>query len=1252
MVVCASLGKGGLDKGKGEMTQRISAFAGLFVLTAFGLVAQSLTSITGTVTDLTGAVVPGAKIQLVDKATNAQREAQSDAEGRYLFAQVNPGLYRLLAKKDGFADVSVQDIRLLVNTPATLNLQFEKVGSVNQVIEVNASAVQLNTVDATLGNSFGTKPIVQLPLEGRRADRLLSLQPGISYIGDSDAVNGGAVDATDRNGVVNGGRSDQSNITLDGVDINNQQSRDPFQGALRVTLDSVQEFRVTTTNANADSSRGSGAQITLVTRAGSNEFHGAAYEYLRNKAANANTFFNNSAGLKTPKLNRNIFGGRLGGRIIKDKLFFFANYEGQRDRLEQSVTRTVPRQSLRDGIVSYQNAEGAVVQVPPAQLLTLLPDARSINQAALNVLKGYPAPNDFSLGDGFNTAGFRFNSPLSRTYDTYVARLDYKPNFKHNVFVRGQLQRDVENGAPQFPGLAPNFQDVNRSRGIAIGWDYTVSANLFSSFRYGYTRQIVLTEGIGTYAYTTFRGLSDPVGGTLPFQRRSPTSNINQDFTWNKGKHTVQFGGTYRNYANDRVSFGNSFFGIGINSSWMTGSGNILSAPLAVATLPASQRIAAGSRTAFHDGVAAVLGLVTQVNSRYNYLPQPDGSIKVQAPGEGVARKFVGEESELYIQDAWKVKRNLTVTAGLRYMYWPAVYEANGVQTSPNIPLSEFFDKRVAAASQGKSGLDAVGYISFNLANKGGRPLYDNIKNWSPRVSLAYSPEGDSALSKFFFGGKGKSVVRAGWGMYYDVFGAGLIRSVDASSLGLSTNIQNSSGRLTLAETPRFTNLFTVPASLVTPAPPASFPVEQPRNAFQITNGLDDRLRAPYVMRFNLSLTREIGNGFTISAAYVASEGRRTLTSEDMATPLNIVDPASGVDLYTAATQLTRLIQANTATANVPRIPYWENMFPGAAGAGLSATQRVYNTYRDNFPDATAALESMDRFQDPSVSRLGRFAYYHPQYSYLRALRSVGSTTYHSMQWTLRKQFRNGDQMDFNWTWAHSLDLGSVAENNAPTENRGIIISPYNRSQMKASSDFDQRHSFNANGFYGLPFGKGKKFGNGLSGAANQLIGGWQLGGIYRASTGLPMSVGHNRTWPTNYNITGWATQVGTFQDGTNKNAPSPISTTRNSGPNIFQNPEAAFKAFGFTMPGEIGNRNNVRGDGLFNIDLSLNKRFDLPFEGHSMQFRWEVFNATNSVRFDVRGANINLGQPGAFGRYSSTLVPSRVMQFGLRYEF
>jgi hypothetical protein len=187
-------------------------------------------------------------------------------------------------------------------------------------------------------------------------------------------------------------------------------------------------------------------------------------------------------------------------------------------------------------------------------------------------LQTYPLPNDFSVGDGFNTGGFRFNSPLTRDYDTYIAKLDYVMNTNHRFFARGQVQRDIENGAPQFPGRAPNFKDIDKSRGFAFGWDATLKSNLLSSTRYGYTRQIVLTEGIGTYSYTTFRGLSDPVGGDLPFIRKSPTQHLTQDFTWLKGNHTFQFGGNYRFYTNDRISFANSFFGVNINSSWMTGS--------------------------------------------------------------------------------------------------------------------------------------------------------------------------------------------------------------------------------------------------------------------------------------------------------------------------------------------------------------------------------------------------------------------------------------------------------------------------------------------------------------------------------------------------------------------------------------------------------------------------------------------------------------------------------------------------------
>jgi hypothetical protein len=1240
------------------------ATAFLFSWLAMPTLAQTLTSLTGTVSDPTGAIVPNAAIAIISIATNQSREVQSDNQGVYTFAQVIPGEYKLLAKKAGFADVSIQGIRLLVSTPSTVNITFEAVGTTATMIEVSAEAVSVNTTDATLGNAFGTKPILQLPFEGRNVAKILSLQAGVSWVGDSDTVNGGVSTATDRGGVVNGGRSDQSNITLDGIDVNDQQSRAAFTSVLRVTLDSVQEFRVTTTNANADASRGSGAQVSLVTKSGTNEIHGSAYWYVRNREFNANTFFNNLSGLSTPKLNRNIGGASLGGPVIKNKLFLFGNYEGRRDRFEQSVLRVVPTDTLRQGIASYVARAGNIVQVSPEELASKLSYAPGVNRAALQLFRtAYPSPNDRTAGDGINYSGFRFNAPLNNKYDTYVARLDYVVNDKNTLFVRGQLQDDIENGSPQFPGLAPNYQDLTNSKGIALGWNSTLSTNLISTTRYGLTRQSVETAGIGQYELVTWRVLANPVGLDRSFRRVSPTHHLTQDFTWLKGGHTFQMGGSYRQFSNDRLSYGNSYFGVSSNSSWLSGSGNILSAPWT--TGPDNVNINPGGRTQFNDAISMVFGLVTQVTSNYNYLPQ-NGQVTALARGQGAPRNFVGTESEIYLQDTWRINRQLTLTGGVRYMYWPAIYEKNGAQTSPSIPLSDWFDRRVANANAGLAGQTGLDPISYNLASaSGGRPFYDNLHNWSPRLAIAWSPDFKGGLGQMLFGAPGKSVFRMGWGMYYDVFGAGLARAYDASSLGLSTSIQNSSGRLTLADTPRYTGNFDIPPSLITPAPPASFPVTQP-NVFQINNSLDDKLRAPYVMRWNVSFQREIKDGWTLTLAYVASEARRTMTSEDLATPLNIRDPQSGQTWYEAARLAINSMKINNKLEiqrpltdaelrAVPAIPFFENMYPGLAGGGLTATQGAVQLFQDEtHPDGTYWLELTDRFSSPSASRLGPFAFYSRQYSYLRAIRSVGFSSYHSMQTSVRKQFRNGDQFDFNWTWAHSFDMGSVSENQQSVTDglRGIIISPYNRSQMRAQSDFDQRHVWNANYLYNLPFGRGSRYLSSAGKMANLVVGGWQLAGLYRHTTGLPVSVGHNRTWPTNYNITGWATTIGTFQDGTNKNAP-PSVTGGTSGANIFQDPKTAIQSFGFTYPGEIGQRNNIRGDGVFNVDMSLAKNFLMPYnEGHRMQFRWEVFNVFNTVRFDPQNINLSLGNLTTFGRYQGTLQPSRVMQLSLRYDF
>lgn len=1202
----------------------------LLVLFSFSALAQT-TSLTGTVSDPSGSVIAGASVDLESIETGAKRNSVTNSGGVYTFAQLAPGTYRLTVKNQGFAAKQFNEVRLLVNQPSTLNVILE-VGAVTETVSVEAAATQINTVDASLGNAFSTKPILQLPFEARNVVGLLTLQPGVTFNGDIDDY---------RSGSVNGGRSDQANVTLDGVDVNNQQTRAAFTSVLRVTLDSVQEFRVTTTNGGADQGRTSGAQVSLVTRSGSNEIHGALYYFLRNKATNANSFFNNLSGLPLAKLNRNIYGGRIGGAVIKNRLFYFANYEGRQDRSQSSVLRLVPSANMRNGTISYLTSAGAVTTLTGADLANRLDPLRiGPNAESLRVLRTYPLPNDFTQGDGINIAGYRFNAPIRLRQNTYIAKFDYRIDEagNHNAFIRGNLQNDNDTAAPQFPGQAPNDTNLENSKGLAVGLTSVLRPNLVNNFRYGFTRQGLENTGVSRVTQVAFRGLSDPFGLNRSFTRITPVHNWTDDITWTKGKHTIQAGANFRTIRNRRINYGNSFSTASTNASWLTGSGSPLNTPFA--------DMRSTFRVAWRDAAMAVLGLVSQGNAQYNYLL--DGSVQPQ--GAPVLRQFNAEEYEFYGQDTWKIKRNVTITLGLRYSLMPPIYEANGFQTSSIQPLGDWYNDRLAYANAGlpQSRVTPIEYVLADSAQ--GRDLYPfHKKNFAPRFSIAWSPEGDSGFGRAFFGAPGQTVIRAGFGVFYDLFGSGLITSQDASALGLSTNIANPAGALNLSTAPRLTNLNTIPSQLLIAAPRGGFPQRQP-NVFQITNGLDDNLLPPYTMNMNLSYGREFNNGLFIQASYVGRLSRRTMVSEDIAQPTNLIDPASGIDYFTAAKYLANLVNSNTAVANVRPNAFWENIFPGLARPGISATQGAYEVYRAYAPDYTSALYDIDLACDPSCSRFGPYALYNAQYSYLRTLRSIGFGNYNAGQLTVRKRWRNGDQVDFNYTYSKAIDYSSRTES-GQNQTNAVIINTWARRQFRAVADFDTTHIFNANGVYNLPFGKGRRFGSGAGRVADAIIGGWQLSGLWRQSSGFPTSVGNGRFWPTNWNITGYATQTGPVEIGTTKNAPAP-TTGSTSGPNIFPDPSKAIDAYDYTLPGEVGLRNSVRGDGAFNIDASLAKSFRLWSETSALQLRWEVFNVTNSVRFDPLTVSLNLGNIGTFGKYTQTLGNPRIMQFGARIDF
>ena len=276
---------------------------------------------------------------------------------------------------------------------------------------------------------------------------------------------------------------------------------------------------------------------------------------------------------------------------------------------------------------------------------------------------------------------------------------------------------------------------------------------------------------------------------------------------------------------------------------------------------------------------------------------------------------------------------------------------------------------------------------------------------------------------------------------------------------------------------------------------------------------------------------------------------------------------------------------------------------------------------------------------------------FNAQYASLFAYRSLGKGNYHAMQWVVRKKFSSGLQFDLNYTWAKSIDLTSSAESDFGAGSYSVLLNPYNTKLNRAVSDFDVRHALSGFLVYQLPFGRGKMFGKTVNKVADAFIGGWQLGSIYNITTGLPRSVGNSGSWPTNWSYSGFAMQIAPVAaGGAFLNSVAPNKT---SGPNIFSNPKAARDGFDYSYAGEVGQRNGIRGDGFMTIDMSLSKTFLMPYsEHHALQFRWEVFNVPNSVRFDINSASLDVGNTGTFGKYTSSLTQPRVMQFGLRYQF
>jgi hypothetical protein len=1239
---------------------------------AFSQIAT--TSLRGTIKDPSGAVVPEAKVTLVDKATGKVLSAVSGSTGYYDLEQIPPATYTITVSAPGFGDQS-KIAELLVNQPATVDFTLT-VQSSTVTVDVSAEAQTLNTTDASLGNSADNSLIQALPSETRNVPDLLSLQPGVLYLpttGDS------------RSGSVNGVRSDQGNVTIDGVDDNDQVNGYAFFGVLRETQDSVEEFRVTTANPNADQGRSAGAQASLVTKSGTNRFHGAAYEYNRPTITVANDWFNKQSEVRAgepnvpEKLIRNIFGGEVGGPIKKDKLFFFGNYEGTREAENVEVIQTVPTAAYDAGELSYQGdtASGSLVNVTlsPAQVKALDAGCKVCNSKtypypagadpnALGFFKSMPASNGFLEGDTLNEGSFAFSSPNPQTLNTSILRLDYTPNDKHRIFARGGLQKDTNIGVENFPGQEPSSTYVDNTKGIIGGDTWSIKPNLINDVRYGYVRQGNISRGIGVGDYVSFRFLSTPTAQTRTAFAWVPVNNIVDNLNWNKGKHDFQFGGNWRLVHQNRISDANSYNSASSNPYWLGGN------PAFPNTI-GQDKVDGGFRNSYEIAYANLMGTIPSVTNQYNYLLGSNGSGPLLADGANVTRHFSANEFEYYLQDAWKPTQNLTITFGIRHSILQTPWETSGQEVTPTISTHQWFLQREAAA---QSSQIYEPELTFAPAGPGyGKPGYwpKSKNNIAPRLAIAYAPDS-------------KTSIRVGAGLYYDHYGEALVNTFDQNgSFGLSGAVTNPAGTYGYETSPRFTTRSTLPFSNGTFPSPAVYPFTPPTGpvtGFAITWGLDSRLKTPYSEAFNMSVQREVGSGFTVEADYVGTLGRHLMQSLDLAEPVDYVDPQGGGDYYAAGSKLSRLVDlngdndevnGNPSNPSVPAIPYFEDVFSFMKSfdyPGESATQAIYNNewapYRFNLGETTS-LSDLD-FYGPLFGYYPAPATWQPhfwqgQFSSLYALSTIGMSYYNAGQVILRHPSSHGLQLDVSYTLSRSIDIGSDAERATEfgnTSNFSDIQNTWKPYLNRGVSDFDTHHLLTVDGVYALPFGRGKMLMGNANHVADAIVGGWQLSGINRWTSGLPFSL-FEPGWTTDWQIEGFATKVG------------PVKMRRyfdsNGDPQFFDNPQAINTSVtcggqlcaGQTgtpgnvrlpYPGEAGERNNYRGDGYFDIDSGLSKSWKVA-EAGTLKFAWEVYDVTNTVRFDPASIGTGLTS-GNLGVASGLLSSPRRMQFGLRFDF
>jgi hypothetical protein len=1191
----------------------------MLVVFTVGAYAQVSGSLTGAVKDPSGAVVPDATVKVFISGGNEPVLSGTTNEvGLFNFSAVRPETYDLAIEAKGFAKARIAGIRvapLREYSVGDIKLQIAKT---DQTVVISVDLVPTIPTSSEISTTITAEQVQNLPVLGRQVSNLFATLPGVSSGSNTTSVNGL--------------RSSYTNLTLDGINIQDNfiRTNDLDYMPMRTTIDQVAEITASTSNETA-SIGGGASQIILSTKSGSNAYHGALYWYNRSNRLAANDYFNNRDGVEKPSLNLNQFGGALGGHLLKDKLFFYTNVELFRDRETSTQTRTVLTPDAKNGIFTYKDSAGVIQKVPLSSKRTFTLDPTT--KALMDQL---PAPNSTG-GDGYNTSGYRFNARDNEFRDQVVYRGDYYKSSKqafswtYNYINNPTDRPDV---TTSFYTTVPKVSNTLKNHVLSLGWRWSVSPRLTNELRGGFARTKSSFDDSNSYPKLIAGGLlfSNPVNTFLQQGRQTNTYPIQNNANWIKGNHQIMFGFQYQ-----RISTA-PFNDAGIIPTYTLGISSANSAIALTSTdLPG---IKSADLTRANSLYANLAGNISSGAQTFNVTSTTSGFV----PGATQLRRLNYSTYAGYFQDNWKLRPNLTLNLGLRYEIWKPVDEENSLYLAP-----VFQNNDVKATL-----LDPNAVLDF-YGKSVGRPFYKTDKNnLAPNVGFAWNVPG-----------KSKIVVRGGYMLAY--VNDNVITTV-------RNNVATSSGLAFPNTITNQTALLSNPPAI--PAPTYKVPRTLADNyAISKTSATgipDPNLSTPMIHQWNLTLQREY-KGLTFVARYLGNKGQDLLRAIDYN---QVLYNANG---FLADFKRAQSNAALSESAGKGFIGDYNSTIAGSqqltvfplltSGGQISSAGSSYNSvYLRQGNIGEMANQYMVTGKNGSVN-----FYTNPNVQGANTVTNGGSSIYHAMQLETTKRMRGGSFFQFSYAFGKGLS-NAAGDGNTNFEP---LLDNANPSLEWARTPYDLRHVLKANYYYELPFGKGKKWGHSL--ILDKVIGGWAFTGIWNYQSGAPYSI--LSTWGTLNRdarsastntaslLNTTAAQLSSLTTGVWKSpadgtvyflSPTLISS---DGMGTSQPGDAPFQGQVFSNPGPgtVGNmqRRMFSGPWIWSWDISLKKSF-VFYERHTLDFHFDFFNWMNHPTFYIPpstagdyGSNSNYNiNNSTFGQIDSMQSLPRVIQIGLYYKF